>query len=133
MLPVPSDFCVGITLDNSLLLQDIVTGKPIPLTEVLSLGSAAQTIFITTVLESRKLDRVQDQYLLWRELFGLFNELCKSWADAGSNEESITWLLARLRHFRDLAEDRCAIFSISEKERIAHSKIRADAALAPIP
>ena len=56
----------------------------------------------------------------------MFDELCTSWTNVKTDLEQIQWLLARLRHYRDLSLDRMELYKISSAERIAHSKIRGD-------
>jgi hypothetical protein len=96
----------------------------IPKAEVLSLAAAAQAIFISATLTSRELERIQDCHALWSELSQLFEDLCNSWTGIDAREESIIWLRARLRHFRDLAQDRKEMFSVTEKDRRRHGRTR---------
>jgi hypothetical protein len=72
--------------------------SPIDQAEVLSLAAIAQSLFVSTTLESRTLDRVEDCRQLWSEAARLFGELCDSWAGIESGDQSIAWLRGRLAH-----------------------------------
>jgi hypothetical protein len=99
----------------------VTAGEPIDQAEVLSLMAIAQSLFVSTTLESRTLDRVEDCHKLWTEAARLFSELCDSWAGIPeSHDPNIHWLRGRLEHYRSLCEDRESLYSISERERLAH-------------
>ena len=120
-----NEFSFSLPLDNGLLIADIQNGLPIDSVEVLSLASQAQSLFISTTLESRALGSVDKCHQLWSEAAGLFSELCDSWAGIDSDEQSIIWLRGRLVHYHELALDRCGLYSISESERLMFARCKA--------
>jgi hypothetical protein len=122
---VISEQASGLTLDNDLLVTDVVTGKPLDNTEVLSLAATIQSIFVSVTLESRSLDQVDACHRLWVEVAQLFSELCDAWAGIESDDASIAWLRRRLTHFMELALDRCELYSITESARRVYAKRKA--------
>jgi hypothetical protein len=101
-----NEFSFSLPLDNGLLIADIENGLPIDSVEVLSLASQAQSLFISTTLESRLLGSVDKCHQLWSEAAGLFSELCDSWAGIES------------------CVDRCELFSITEEDRSEYAERR---------
>jgi hypothetical protein len=121
---VISEQAFGLTLDNGLLVADVVAGKPTDQTEVLSLMAMAESLYVTATLESRQLGNVQACHQLWAEVARLFNELCNGWTDVRSDDQSIVWLKSRLNHFQNLCRDRTSLYTISEAERRQYQERR---------
>jgi hypothetical protein len=117
------DFALGICLDCGLLRQSLAAGEAIPPGEILSLGSAAEAIYITACLESRTLDRIGACHKLWSQTAQLFEELAQAWVDVASGDENVVedqniqWLRGRIAHFAALCQDRVSIYTISETDR----------------
>jgi hypothetical protein len=123
--PVIQEFAFSLPADSYLLRAQVTAGEPIDQAEVLSLMAIAQSLFVSTTLESRTLNRVEDCHQLWSEAAGLFSELCDSWGGIPkSDDPNIHWLRSRLEHFRSLSEDRCELYHITEKERLEHAKCK---------
>jgi hypothetical protein len=125
-------FCAAIQglrtaclLTRVCLHASVSAGEPVDQTEVLSLASMAQSLFVTATIESRRLDRVEDCRRLWRETAHLFEELCSTWADVTSNDPNIHWLRGRLVHYRSLCVDRCELYRVTENERRVYAKRKA--------
>jgi hypothetical protein len=118
------EFAYCLPADAGLLHASVSAGEPIDQTEVLSLAAMAQSLFVTATIESRRLDRVKDCRRLWGETAQVFVELCSAWADVTSNDPNITWLRARLEHYRSLCEDRESLYNVSDRERMTYAANR---------
>ena len=104
--------------------ESIASGKEIPVDEILSLASGVQALFLVVTLESRALAHVEDRRLIWAEVADLFDELCLLWADAGSDDPRIRWLIQRLEQCRELAQDQTQLYQIRPSERRRHALCR---------
>jgi hypothetical protein len=120
--PVIQEFAFSLPADSYLLRAQVTAGEPIDQAEVLSLMAIAQSLFVSTTLESRTLNRVDDCRQLWTEAARLFSELCDSWAGIESADPQFKWLRGRLEHYQSLCEDRESLYSISERERLLHAR-----------
>lgn len=90
--PVIQEFGFSLPADSGLLRASVIAGEPIDQTEVLSLAAIAQSLFVSTTLESRMLNRVEDCRQLWSDAARLFDELCDSWVSVPEfGEPSIAW------------------------------------------
>jgi hypothetical protein len=125
MSPAAQYLTSSARLDNALLRCDVVSGRAVPLPEILSLAGMAEAIFISATCEARSSDRVKDCRTLWAGIAELYAELAEAWVDVSCNEnQSILWLRSRLEHFRSVALDRREMFTVTEKERLKHAKDR---------
>ena len=131
MLPIPSDFSTGLTLDNSLLRSDVARGQVAPVGEVLSLIALAQSLYVMTTLTTRSMDRIDDCRRVWTETAAVLDEVLKVWRGVQSDDPNVLWMLGKIEHFRSLAFDRVEMFSISEKERVAHAANRGSSDFEP--
>jgi hypothetical protein len=128
------EFAFSLPLDNALLIADVKNGEPVDNVEILSLMAIAEALFVTVTIENRKLDRVDACHQLWSEAARLFGELHDPWTVVPElGEQSIMWLRGRLARYRSLCEDRCGLYSITEKERRAYAKCRETEMLEPEP
>jgi hypothetical protein len=82
----------------------------------------AHSLFVSTTLESRTLDRVDACHQLWSEAARLFSELCDSWTGIESTDPGVQWLRGRLAHYRELCEDRCELYHVTESARRLYAK-----------
>jgi hypothetical protein len=86
----------------------------------------AHSLYISACHESRFIDLIDKRHELWSQVAKLFDELCTPWTDIRTDDQQIQWLLARLRHYRDLALDRVSIYEVTTSQRLRHAKIRGD-------
>ena len=130
---IVQEFAFSLPADSGLLIASVTVGETVDLTEVLSLASMAQSLFITTTLASRESGRIDNCRQLWKETAQVFEELCLTWANTTSDDQSITWLRGRLEHFRLLCEDRTSLYNVTESERRGHAKCRESELRTPEP
>ena len=115
---------LAISLDSRLLHESVASGEEIPLDEILSLASGMQALYLTTVLASRELAHVKDRRHMWDKTSAVFNELCACWADAGSDDPRIQWLVQRLGQCQELALEEAQIYGVRPSERRKHAMCR---------
>jgi hypothetical protein len=118
------DFGLSISLDCGLLRASLAAGEDVPAVEILSLAAAAEAIYLSATLESRRMERVKDCHTLWTETAQLFGDLYDSWGGVQSDDPSIIWLRSRLEHYRELAADRLSLFSITEADRLEFAQVK---------
>jgi hypothetical protein len=118
------EFAYSLPADAGLLRASLIAGEPVDQTEVLSLAAMAQSLFVTTTIESRRLDRVENCRRLWGETAQVFEELCSAWSEVASNDLNIHWLRGQLEHYRSLCEDRHGLYSITEEDRSEYAERR---------
>lgn len=123
--PILQEFSFSLVTDCHLLVQDLADQKSVPLAEVISLGSQAESLYVTVAIESRRLGQVRQCFELWRDATALFSELHDSWTDVAADDQSIQWLRGRLAHFREMAEDRTSLYNVSESARRVYAKRKA--------
>ena len=128
MSSLQQELGLAISLDSRLLHESVASGKESPVDEILSLASGAQALYLTTVLASRELAHIKDRRVLWAEVAALYDELCSLWADAGSDDPRIRWLVQRLGQCQELAHDEAQIYEIRPSERRRHAMCREAAA-----
>jgi hypothetical protein len=121
---LPGDFCTSITLDNGILRQSVASGEEVPASEALSLAAGVEAVFLTAVLESRRLDWIRDRRKLWGEVAGLLDQLCCLWSGIDSDDSQIQWLCARLERLRGLSNEQVALYSVTTSERLRHAADR---------
>jgi hypothetical protein len=121
---IVSELAFGLKSDTALLTESIVCGEKAELSEAMSLAAMVESLYITATLESRQLGQVQACFELWAEVARLFDELYVWWIDVRTDDPSIVWLRSRIRHFRELAQDRCELYNVSERERLIYAANR---------
>jgi hypothetical protein len=124
MLTAIQDFRVSAALDSGLLRADAISGKPIPLTEILSLTSMVQSLFLVTTLVTRQMDRIKDCFSAWTETAETIDRVLAVWEDVRPEDQNISWMLGRIRHFASLAHDRAQLYEVTPSERVRHAKNR---------
>jgi hypothetical protein len=124
MFPASCDLNPSVRVDSALLRQTVASGEKIQLGAVLSLAAAVEAIYISAVLHTRELPRVQARQKVWVEVSRLFTELAGTWTGANSGDPPIQWLRDRLEHFRELAIDQSELYVITLRERLRHAKNR---------
>ena len=124
MLPAPSDFCTGLTLDNSLLRSDVARGQVAPVGEVLSLIALAQSLYVMTTITTRSMDRIDDCRRVWAGTAAVLDEVLAVWKGVQSDDPNVLWMLKKIEHYQSLALDRVEMFSVSEQQRLRHAKTR---------
>jgi hypothetical protein len=75
-------------------------------------------------LESREFGRIDQCQTLWAGVAQLFNDLAQAWVGIERNDQSITWLRNRIRHYHELAGDRAELYHVTEADRVAFSSCR---------
>ena len=124
MSSLQQELGLAISLDNNLLHESVALGKESPVDEILSLASGVQALFIVVTLASRELAHIEDRRELWSEVADLFDELCSLWADAGSDDPRIRWLVQRLAQCQELALEEARIYGVRPSERRRHAMCR---------
>ena len=124
MLPVPSDFSTGLTLDNSLLRSDVASGQVAPVGEVLSLVAMVQSAYVMTTIATRSMDRIEDCRRVWAGTAAVLSEVLKVWDDVQCDDPNIQWMLGKIQHFLELARDRVSIYEVTASQRLRHAKTR---------
>jgi hypothetical protein len=119
------EFAFSLPLDNKLLIDDIQNGVPITERDIIDVAINVRSLFVVATLTCRELVRVEDCLELWTETRELIAELLTSWAQVEANDHpQVNWLLTELSHLESLCTDRCELYTITTKERIAHAATR---------
>jgi hypothetical protein len=130
MLPFePQEFGLSARCDNRLMAARVANGEGVELFEIVEIMADCQCLYDLATLAARELKTVKDCLALWSSMRDQFSGMCQAWGGVPQNGELTTCYRAQLMRLKGLCEDRRAMYVVTAKERLRHSRNREDGVL----